>query len=206
MSEERQEQSSESMANASSNAVQNGINSVQKSVANATSQKNLKAKVFTKLAPMLGPIIFWAMVIIIAIVILVGIGTFLMTTPGIIMDKLEKIAGTVVDALQHYFLGDDLTKNVKEEEILGALDYLEDMNYDLKGYGFLTTYVDEEEKTYEDGKPTGATQYKDGEADGVLRYTKEDEEDNPKHIEGNIKEAVSNMYLCILFQIIIYIR
>ena len=198
MSEERQEQSSESMANTSSNAVQNGINSVQKSVANATSQKNLKARVFTKLAPMLGPIIFWATVIIIAIVVLVGIGTFLMTTPGIIMDKLEKIAGTVVDALQHYFLGDDLTKNVKEEEILGVLDYLEDMNYDLKGYGFLTTYADEEPKTYEDGKPTGATQYKDGEADGVIRYTKEDEEADPKHKKGDIKEAVSKyvfMYL-----------
>ena len=133
MEEEGQNQNSENMSTTSSSAVQKGISSAQKNVANATSQKNLKARVFTKLAPMLGPIIFWATVAVIAIVILVGIGTFLMTTPGIIMDKLEKIARNVVDALQHYFLGDDLTQNVKEEEILGVLDYLEDMNYDLKG-------------------------------------------------------------------------
>ena len=194
MEEEGQNQNSENMSTTSSSAVQKGISSAQKNVANATSQKNLKARVFTKLAPMLGPIIFWATVAVIAIVILVGIGTFLMTTPGIIMDKLEKIARNVVDALQHYFLGDDLTQNVKEEEILGVLDYLENMNYDLKGYGFLTSFVDEEEKTYEDGKPTGSTQYKDGEADGVIRYT----DDEGKHSKGDIKEADSKyifMYL-----------
>ena len=197
MDEERNEQVNGNTSG-SSEVLKKGAEKIQKNVAKATSQSNLKAKVFTKLAPMLGPIIFWAMVVVIAIVIVVGIGTFLMTTPGIIMDKLEKIAGTVVDALQHYFLGDDLTQNVKKEEILGVLDYLEDMNYDLKGYGFLTSYADEEPKEYENGKPTGATQYKDEEADGVLRYTKEDEEADPKHRKGDIKEAVSKyifMYL-----------
>ena len=171
---------------------------IQEKVASAVSGKNLKAKAFTKLAPMLGPIIFWATVVVIAIVILVGIGTFLVTTPGIIMEKLEKIASGIVDALQHYFLGKSTTQNVKDEEIIGVLDYLEDMNYDLKGYGFLTSFVDEKEKTYEDGKPTGSTQYEDGEADGVLRYDEEDEKKDPKHIAGNIKKAESKyifMYL-----------
>ena len=80
MEEERQEQNSENMSKTSSSAIQKGISSAQKNVANATSATNLKAKVFTKLAPMLGPIIFWVMVVVIAIVIVVGIGTFLMTT------------------------------------------------------------------------------------------------------------------------------
>ena len=193
MDEERNEQVNGNTSG-SSEVLKKGAEKIQKNVAKATSQSNLKAKVFTKLAPMLGPIIFWAMVVVIAIVIVVGIGTFLMTTPGIIMDKLEKIAGNVVDALQHYFLGDDLTENVKKEEIVGVLDYLEDMNYDLKGYGFLSSFVDEEDKTYENGKPTGATQYKDDEADGVTRY----KEDSEEHSKGDIEEADSKyifMYL-----------
>ena len=193
MDEERQEQVNGNTSG-SSEVLKKGTEKIQKNIAKATSQKNLNAKVFTKLAPILGPIVFWAMVVVIAIVIVVGIGTFLMTTPGIVMDKLEKIARNVVDALQHYFLGEDLTQNVKEEEILGVLDYLEDMNYDLKGYGFLTSFVDEEPKTYENGMPTGATGYLDDEADGVTRY----KEDSEKHSKGDIEKADSRyifMYL-----------
>ena len=138
MEEERQEQNN-GMSTASSSAVQNTISSAQKNVANATSQKSLKTKVFTKLAPMLGPIIFWATVIVIAIVIVVGIGTFLMTTPGLLMDKLKELSKAIGNSILSAW-GFDTTTMIDDEAVYNVLDYLEKMNYDLKGYGFLSGY------------------------------------------------------------------
>ena len=222
MEEERQNQNSESMSRTSSSAVQNGISNAQKNVANATSQKNLKARVFTKLAPMLGPIIFWATVVIIAIVVLVGIGTFLMTTPGLLMDKLKELSKAIGNSILSAW-GYDTTKMVDDEAVYNVLDYLERMNYDLKGYGFLSGYTyevgndDDGENKYvfEDvdveDKGSGETNKSklakinpnysmpiDDESDGVVRYTKADEEADSKHREGKIKDAKSTyvfMYL-----------
>ena len=183
--------------------VENAATKVQ----NAVTQKNLKSRLFTKLAPMLGPIIFWAMVIVIAIVIVVGIATFLMTSPGLIMGKLKEIAKQVGNGFWHIFLGESTANQIEEQAVYDVLDYLEQSNYDLKGYGFLSSY------TYEDMDTdvTGEDKYDfkedkgiktaipkkviiDKDSDGVIRY----DEDTEEHAKNRIKEADSSyvfMYL-----------
>ena len=92
-----------------------------------------------KLAVASGPVLFWAVVIIVAIIILVGIIMFFATMPGMVMEKLKQIFKDLGNYFAIFF-GADTTKQIEPEQINETLDYLEDMGYDLKGYGFLTDY------------------------------------------------------------------
>ncbi len=92
-----------------------------------------------KLAVAAGPVIFWAVVIIVIIIVLIGIIMFFATMPGMVMEKLKQIFKELGNYLAAFF-GADTTKQIEPEQINETLDYLEDMGYDLKGYGFLTDY------------------------------------------------------------------
>ncbi len=94
-----------------------------------------------KLAAAAGPVIFWAVVIIVIIIILIGIIMFFATMPGMVMDKLKQIFKMLGNYLAAFF-GADTTQQIDDKQIYQTLDYLEDMGYDLKGYGFLTDYYD----------------------------------------------------------------
>lgn len=88
----------------------------------------------------LAHIVMAAAPILIAIILIVGIIIFLLTMPGMVMDKLKgmfEVLGNYVAA----FFGADTTEQIKETDIYATLDYLEQMGYDLKGFGFLTDYV-----------------------------------------------------------------
>lgn len=88
----------------------------------------------------LAHIVMIAAPILIAIILIVGIIIFLLTMPGMVMDKLKGM----FEALGNYvaaFFGADTTEQIKETDIYATLDYLEQMGYDLKGFGFLTDYV-----------------------------------------------------------------
>ena len=111
-----------------------------------TKSKPLKNKIATngKLAKAAGPAIFWIAVIVVCLIILIGIILFLVTMPGMVMDKMKTIGKAVINSLLSTFGTDDSTF-VDNKQIYNALDYLEEMGYDLKGYGFLTDYVKNEE-------------------------------------------------------------
>ena len=114
-----------------------------------------------------GPVIFWGTVIIVAIIVIIGIIMFLVTMPGMVMDKLKAIFGEVSDYIAVFFGADMDKQKVKDSDIFQALDYLEDMGYDLKGYGLLTDYYTSEDKsTVEQGLT--AEQKEDYEIDGDI--------------------------------------
>ena len=92
-----------------------------------------------KLAAAAGPVIFWATVVIVAIIVLIGIIMFFATMPGMVMEKLKQLFKDLGNYFAAFF-GADTTKQVDDKQIYETLDYLEDMGYDLKGYGFLTNY------------------------------------------------------------------
>jgi len=56
------------------------------------------------------------------------------------MEKLKALFNDVANAIAAYF-GADTTQMVDDEDIYATLDYLEEMGYDLKGFGFLTDYI-----------------------------------------------------------------
>ncbi len=98
------------------------------------------------LATALGPILFWLVVVIVIIIILIGIIIFFETMPGMVMNKMKALFEKAANYVGAFF-GVDTSKQIKESDIFESLDYLEDMGYDLKGYGFLTDYYTNADKS-----------------------------------------------------------
>ena len=127
------------------------------------------------LATALAPVLFWAAVIILIIILLTGIIAFLLTAPGLVTGKLKDYAESLAKNVLSYWGADMTQMDVSEEEQYKVLDYLEQMGYDLKGYGFIDSDVDNKESGDYDA------------VQGVLR--------NPE--TGKISEA--NSYLIMLY-------
>ena len=107
--------------------------------------KNLKktADVAKKLS-MSGPlmtILFWVFVVIVAIIIITGIIMFLVTMPGMVMEKLKAIFKEIGNYIAAFY-GADTTQQIDDVQIYETLDYIEDMGWDIKAEGFLTDYYD----------------------------------------------------------------
>ena len=90
----------------------------------------------------LGPILFWIAIIIVIIIIVIGIIMFFITMPGMVMEKLKNIFSEVGSYLAAFF-GADTTQQIEDVMIYESLDYLEEMGYDLKGFGFLTGFYED---------------------------------------------------------------
>ena len=116
-----------------------------------------KAAAKGSLGAAMGPVLFWAGIIILAIIVIIGIIMFFITMPGMVMEKLKALGKAIADGLSSWFGSDD-TERIEEESIYGSLNYLEEMGYDLKGYGFLTDYMTQEDLDAmdEDEKENGA--------------------------------------------------
>ncbi len=102
-------------------------------------------------------VILIIVIIIVLIICFIGVALFFQTMPGAVMEKLKGMARGVGNAFASFFGADSTKLDVKQESIYEVLDYLEEMGYDLKGYGFLTEFVGD------DGPDA------DAEDDGVLR-------------------------------------
>ena len=163
---EKDSKENEAIRNESSNSFRKGV---QETLSKSTA-KNVAKKSLVKI---LLPILTWVLVFIIILIIIIGIVLFFITMPGMVMDKLKELSKNIGKGIAAFF-GADTTKQVDDEEICGVLDYLEQMGYDLKGYGFLTDYVG----------PEGG--------EGVERYTAEEAESKEEKNEGDIKEAKSD--------------
>lgn len=91
-------------------------------------------------------VLFWVFVVIVAIIILTGIIMFLVTMPGMIMDKLKALFKEIGNYVAAFF-GADTTQQIDDIRIYETLDYIEDMGWDLKGEGFLTGYYETGDET-----------------------------------------------------------
>ncbi len=178
MSEENDTEQNESMSkNLSRKKIQEKLS---KSVTKNAAQKSLIKALL--------PILTWVLVFIIILIIIIGIVLFFITMPGMVIEQIKELAKDVGNTVASWF-GEDTTKQVEKVDINKTLDYLEQMGYDLKGYGFLTKYLGEEEGN------------KDGDNDGVIRYESDEEiqederagkiEEGTKEI-GDIREAESD--------------
>ena len=162
---------------ATSRLKQKAKDSAMKTVSKALKQHAHKLS----LAGPLGTILLWIAAIIVALIIIIGIIMFLITMPGMVMEKLKTMSRTIGRAFANFF-GGDTTSIVSDEEIYDTLTYLEQMNYDLKGLGFLTEFVGLGYDDDNDGEidEVGEDDDKDGKDDGIARDS-----------DGNITDAIS---------------
>lgn len=100
--------------------------------------KNWKSK--SSLIAALGPILLWIFVAIVILIVIIGLVMFLVTMPGMVLEQLKALAKHMGNAVAAWF-GADVTEQIDDVEIYDTLTYLEQMGYDLKGFGFLTDYV-----------------------------------------------------------------
>lgn len=100
-----------------------------------------------KMAAKLGKIIASVGWIILLIIAIIGLIVFILTGLGLIMSGLLEIAQAFGDALVGLISGKE--NIIHDDEILDTLTYLEEMDYDLYGYGFSTVPdpITEEEGT-----------------------------------------------------------
>jgi hypothetical protein len=99
----------------------------------------------------LGPILFWVFVIIVILIVIIGIAMFLVTMPGMVMDQLKEIFKDVSNSIASWF-GEDSTTQVDYDVLYETIDYLNEMGYDIKGYGFLTSFIESESDLTKDQK------------------------------------------------------
>lgn len=91
------------------------------------------------------PIIFWLAVAIIVIFILIGFVGFFQALPGNVLGKLGE---SITSWVTNLFV--DTRFEIKQSDLIDICKYLEDMGYDLEGYGFVEEITREGEKTYQD--------------------------------------------------------
>ena len=81
------------------------------------------------------PIIIGIILVIILIIFLIGIIMLLITMPGLILGKLDEMAGNLWGNFKGYFTGDSTTAKVSKQEVLDLAQYMENMGYDIETYG-----------------------------------------------------------------------
>lgn len=113
-----------------------------------------------------------AFIVILIIMWIIGILMFLITMPGMVMDKLSNLFREAGKYLAVFF-GADSTTMIKNENIYETMDYLEQMGWDLKGEGILTKYyestADIDKDITKDGETLSESDYYIDEAKGVVR-------------------------------------
>ena len=88
----------------------------------------------------IGPILIKIGLVLLVIIMILGIAMFLVSMPGLAMENLKNAFNKIGDTIAAFY-GADTTNQIEEKEIYEVLDYLEEMGYDIKGYGFLTDYI-----------------------------------------------------------------
>lgn len=143
--EESSQESSRKQSNGGSKTKQVTQEAIKKKIKKEGTQKILtkmgSTKIMSLLAPFL-PYIAIAVLIILLILILIGVIMFLLMLPGILMGQITALVEEAAGALERFWEGQE-DAAVDDNNIISVANYLENMGYDLKEYGFVTSPVTE---------------------------------------------------------------
>ena len=114
-------------------------------VRNKLGMESLKSAAKLSLSGPLGLLLLKVFIVLLIVILVIGIVMFIVTMPGMVMDKLKDLAEDVANAWNAWW-GESTADQVEDEKVYETLDYIEDMGYDLKGYGFLTDYTGNEDQ------------------------------------------------------------
>ena len=81
----------------------------------------------------------WLIIAIVVLIIFVVVGVigFILFIPGLAINALKQFAQGAIDTVQSWFTT-EADAYINEEDIVDLANYLEEMEYDLVGYGFIT--------------------------------------------------------------------
>ena len=116
---------------------------VQKRLTKEGAQKVLTKMGSTKLMSLLAPILPYlaiAALIILFIIVMIGIIMFLLMLPGVMMGQIKQFFGAAAQKLNEIWNG-AAEARVTDADIVSVANYLENMGYDLRNYGFVTEPV-----------------------------------------------------------------
>ena len=118
-------------------------------------------------------ILFIALLLVIVITLSIGVIIFFITMPGISMEKLKNLSEKIgIDFSKLYH---EDTVETSDDKIYEVLDYLREVGYDLKSFGFLTSNADRDESDIQkDSKDDGLLLYENGENEGKIKDAKSD--------------------------------
>lgn len=139
----------------------------------------------------LGPIILIIIAVILLIIMVIGFLSFLIDGLGLIGEKILQFADGLWTNVASVFVGLDEAQ-VKKENIIEIGTYLEQMGYELEGFGFLDSNgksITTEDTFNEDGSGTRKIKNSDGK---VILERKITKTDDGKIEEGEITNIESN--------------
>ena len=112
---------------------------IKKEGAQKVLSKMSSAKLMSLIAPFL-PYIAIVIVVILIIIAMIGLIMFLLMLPGVMMGQINEFLDKAGTALAKFWEG-DAEAMVETEDIVSVANYLENMGYDLRNYGFVTSPV-----------------------------------------------------------------
>lgn len=117
----------------------NATNKAKNATKKVLNNKTVRAFILAHL-----PIIIGIIIAILLIIFLIGIIMLLITMPGLILGKLDEMAGNIWGNFSGYFTGDSTTAKVTKQDVLDLAQYVENMGYDIQTYGLGdVTYKDD---------------------------------------------------------------
>lgn len=155
----------------SSVANRNSMKSTTEKLKNFTSKFSKKKAGSRTTVKILSKILVSGGWVVLVIIVLIGIIMFFLTMPGLVMEKLKGLAKALGSAWADFW-GGDSSADFPEARIYEVLDYLDEMGYDLKGYGFVTEFLVDPDTEYNQGGAEGeavSETERKATKDGVIR-------------------------------------
>lgn len=91
-----------------------------------------------------GPVILVILVIVIVIIIIIGLIGFFVAMPGSVVGKIGSVMNDIWTRAQIFVNGNNAAEIlVSKEDVVDAAQYLDQMGYDLAGYGFLSDEIED---------------------------------------------------------------
>ena len=98
---------------------------------------NAATGAFSSVLTAILPYILIALVVIIVIILLIGIIAFLVTMPGMMSEKMKSFGKNIATSIKNT-LFEGGTTEINDSEVLELAQYINSMEYDLLGFGFVT--------------------------------------------------------------------
>jgi len=117
------------------------------------------------------PVILIIVIIVLVIIFVIGIILYFQNMPGQVLGKIKEVATSFAVAVRASINGDQT--NISDEDEIALAQYLENMGYDVEGYGFADVTYSEDEKNDTYGARTSS-----GKAKEITAVTKNSKSTN----------------------------
>lgn len=94
----------------------------------------------------LSQVCFFVGIIVLSLII-IGIIQALLSMPGMVLGKLKEFGQYMLSQIVGFFTGDTVTTRIDGEDVIDIAQYIQDMGYDIEGYGFGKVEYEEDEDT-----------------------------------------------------------